>query len=268
MISSPAYLLVSHGSRDPRPQIAVERLAYLVRQHLENRQLVAAKSRLPLRGSQQERPKALALLDKPSSLLIETATLELATVPLSERIIAFAQKAQSLGIKQVKIVPLFLLPGVHVCQDIPQEVAIARSEIPADLHLELCPYLGSYGRLSTLLARQLSHTPTEATILVSHGTRHVGGNYPVKVLATQLDALAAFWSAFPGLEEQVSNLVTVGKKRIAILPYFLFTGGITDAIAQQVQRLQCAYPHVKLRLGIPLGATPELAHLIVEAIAK
>ncbi|QYO64046.1 hypothetical protein [Leptolyngbya sp. 7M] len=34
---SSAYLLVSHGSRDPRPEIALEHLAELVRQRLQAR---------------------------------------------------------------------------------------------------------------------------------------------------------------------------------------------------------------------------------------
>ncbi len=35
VVASTAYLLISHGSRDPRPQVAMDRLADLVRKHLE-----------------------------------------------------------------------------------------------------------------------------------------------------------------------------------------------------------------------------------------
>ena len=95
---STAYFLVAHGSRDPRPQIALEQLA----------------EQLRLRLSPTLSP------------LIETGILECAALSLSQQLQQFANTISPRRITQIKILPLFLLPGVHVKEDIPVEVAIAQ----------------------------------------------------------------------------------------------------------------------------------------------
>jgi len=57
-----------------------------------------------------------------------------------------------------------------------------------------------------------------------------------------------------------------GYREIAILPYFLFSGGITDAIAQAVEALKLQFPGVSLYLAEPLGVSGELADLIGDLI--
>jgi len=57
--------------------------------------------------------------------LIGTACLELSPVPLHEQIKEFGVGALAGGYNCFQVVPLFLLPGVHVIEDIPTEVAIA-----------------------------------------------------------------------------------------------------------------------------------------------
>ncbi|XTZ20227.1 MAG: sirohydrochlorin chelatase [cyanobacterium endosymbiont of Rhopalodia fuxianensis] len=64
-------------------------------------------------------------LQSVSSPLIETSPLELTSVSLSHRIQKLGEKAKIQGIQNLKIIPLFLLPGVHVREDIAEEVAIA-----------------------------------------------------------------------------------------------------------------------------------------------
>ena len=66
------------------------------------------------------------------------------------------------------------------------------------------------------------------------------------------------------MSQQVEAQIAAGHKRIAILPYFLFPGKITEAIAKEVSELQIKYPEVKSFLGKPLGATPALAELIAQ----
>ena len=229
-----AYLLVIHGSRDPRPQQSLEQLAALVTQELANSH---------------------------SPALIGTAVLELASLALHEQIEQFAEKAIATGCEKITLLPLFLLPGVHVMEDIPAEVAIAQTKLQS-IALEVAPYLGSYPEL----AGALSQSTLPARILIAHGSRRSGGNQPIEAIATALKALPAYWSVTPGLEEQVTQLVQQGCSQIAILPYFLFAGGITDAIAQQVDQLAQQFPETKLALGNPIGTTPALAKLIVDRL--
>ena len=198
--------------------------------------------------------------------MVETASLELSEVPLWRKIQQFATKLESVGINTLKIVPLFLLPGVHVKEDIPQQMAIAQEKIGNKINIKLCPYLGSYEGLIKIIERQFSIHGQDARIIISHGSRRQGGNCSVEAIASQLKANIAYWSIKPSLSEQVNALVKQGQQRITIVPYFLFTGGITTVIDQQVQQLQNSLPQTELNLGQPFGATPELAQMMVEEI--
>jgi hypothetical protein len=69
------------------------------------------------------------LVSRAGHPLVGTATLELADTPLHEQICEFASVALADGCKQVQLLPIFLLPGVHVREDIPTEVALAQKSI-------------------------------------------------------------------------------------------------------------------------------------------
>jgi sirohydrochlorin ferrochelatase len=185
---------------------------------------------------------------------------------LHQQIQQFASQVVAAGGHRLQIVPLFLLPGVHVREDIPREVALARQALGGSVSLELQPHLGSNERLQPLIARKFAQLPAGGRILFCHGSRRLGVNEEIERLACQLGAVAAYWSVKPSLAEQVAAFASKGQQSIAISPYFLFSGGIVQAIARQVQELQAAFPSLQLHLGSPLGATPELAQFIVEGV--
>jgi sirohydrochlorin cobaltochelatase len=269
--SSPAtaaYLLVSHGSRDPRPQVAIDQLA----QQLAER----------------------------THSLVKSAVLELGSLPLHQQIQQFAEQARASGYRSVKLLPLFLLQGVHVMEDIPMQVKLAQQQLKDQMPLEVCSYLGSHPALWKLLIYpelthpELAHSgltnapdhspgpqqpalmPDQAIhrhkILIAHGSRRPGSQAPVEAAAAQLNALPAYWSVAPGLETQVTELVKQGVQRILILPYFLFEGSITDAIAQTVEHLGQQFPYTQLQLNRPFGATPEqldqLTYLVLDLLKR
>ncbi|MFW9264494.1 sirohydrochlorin chelatase [Nostoc sp. CALU 546] len=246
-----AYLLVSHGSRDRRPEIAMQQLAGLVCNQL---------------------PKNFNPLNKEH--LVGIAALEMSPQPLHEQIQQFAKSAFGddrklpQNDKRLKIVPLFLLPGVHVMTDIPAEVALAQQAIGQDIIIELQPYLGSHPNLEKLLAKQIAATKAEAWILLAHGSRRPGSQETVEAMAASLGAVAAYWAGPPSLESRVKELVTAGYREIAILPYFLFAGGITDAIATSIEELKLQFSAVNFQLASPLGASAELAELIWDLTDK
>jgi sirohydrochlorin cobaltochelatase len=241
---SSAYLLVSHGSRDPRPEVAMQQLAKLVCNKLSN----------------NYNPSS-------SEHLVGIAALEMSPQPLHEQIKLFAKGAfgdclQSEKQNHLKIVPLFLLPGVHVKTDIPAEVALAQQTIGQNIVIDLQPHLGSHSNLEKLLAKQISTMKAEAWILLAHGSRRPGSKETVEAMAASLSAVAAYWASPPSLESRVKELVAAGYSEIAILPYFLFTGGITDAIATSIEELKLQFSAVNFQLAQPLGASAELAELI------
>lgn len=228
-LNSPsAYFLVSHGSRDPRPQIAMDDLAQRVAQDLA----------------------------RPS--LVQTGVLELGQ-PLHQQLQEFAERAVQTGCKSIKLLPMFLLAGVHVMDDLPAEVAQVESQVP----IQICPHLGA-ADLGKLLDAKLA--PQSGRVLISHGSRRSGVQQSVEAIAAKLGAIAAYWSVEPKLETQVTKLVQQGGQQIEILPYFLFEGGITDAIAQQVAQIQQQFPAAQIQMRQPLGATPQMVSLILELL--
>lgn len=251
-----AYLLVSHGSRDPRQEIAMQQLAKLVNNKLE---------------SNLQRSIIGGVVSPPKCELVGTAYLELKPEPLHEQIKRFAQMLKANGYHRLKILPLFLLPGVHVMEDIPGEVALAQ-QAAEDIIIELQPYLGSHAGVENLLAKQIAKSSencyNQGWILLTHGSRRPGSKKQVEAMAANLGVLTAYWSVAPSLESRVKQLVSAGCKNITILPYFLFAGGITDAIARSEQELKLQFPAVRFQLAEPLGASAELADLIWDLIHK
>jgi sirohydrochlorin cobaltochelatase len=247
--NSSAYLLVSHGSRDPRPQIATAQLAEWVTQQL--------------RTAGESQP------------LVKTAVLDCSPTPLHQQIQAFAQDVRASRDPQeiaptlthIYLVPLFLLPGVHVMEDIPAEVAIAQKLLGDLITLEICPYLGTDTSLYDLLPTAVLSSAKTGRVLISHGSRRAGGNAPVEAIATHLKALPAYWSVAPNLETQVTDLVEQGCEEIDILPYFLFEGGITDAIAQTVVQLSQKFSNIRFKMTETLDANSDLATHIVNLIS-
>lgn len=225
-----AYLLVTHGSSDPRPHLAIADLVDRIRHRL--------------------------------SAPVGTAVLECSPIALHEQIQQFSQHLDRGT--PIQIVPLFLLPGVHVMEDLPQQVAIAQQQVHTELMLT--PHLGSNPELGKLLLRRIARI-SSPKILLSHGSRRSSGNRIVEILANQLNALPAFWSVAPSLVDRIEKLSQQGCQEIAILPYFLFSGGITDAIAAQVNQLSQQYAPLKLDLLTPIEVSDDLVDLIVEFLS-
>lgn len=255
-----AYLLVSHGSRDPRPQIAMQQIAKLIYQHPERitANNLYNSNRLTSRSS-------LAYLAKP---LVETACLELSSLPLHQQIVEFSDRALAKGYDRIQVLPLFLLAGVHVTEDIPQEVEQARAIIGQKVSIDLRSHLGTHPNLIRLLASQMANNTADASILIAHGSRRPGAKVAVERIAKELGASAAYWAIPPKLATRVQELVDTGRQRIAIMPYFLFAGAITDAIASHVTELSSQFPSAHLQLLEPIGASAELANLIIDLVQE
>jgi sirohydrochlorin ferrochelatase len=183
----------------------------------------------------------------------------------------------------VAIVPLFLLSGVHVMQDIPNEVAIAQQKSidsidrqDRSIALKIVPHLGTHPQIPALLQfrleaqvealKQHPKHPNQNNIgfiLLSHGSRRLEALQDVEAIAQQLGAVAAYWSVPPDLDTQIEQLIAQGKESIIILPYLLATGGILTAIAQ---RTSLYADRILIDIApIPLSAA-QIADLAIDLI--
>jgi len=123
-------------------------------------------------------------------------------------------------------------------------------------------YLGSQGQFKQYVAARLAKTNADRCVLLAHGSRRTAGNRVIQQLGKALDTEVAFWSVPPDLETQVSHLMQQGHQHIAIAPFFLFPGGITDAITRQTEQIAEHLPKLSLRLLSPMGASSDLSKVV------
>jgi sirohydrochlorin cobaltochelatase len=267
LISSYAYLLVFHGSRDCRTHAAVLNLKNLLiaKAKYKSKNILTQENYLGKNSFGFESKlssESTVVSDLDWIPLIEVAALELGDQSLSQSLIDFAQKANRQGFKQIKVIPLFLAPGVHVQSDIPAEITLASKQLDNQVTIELSPYVGKYSGIISLLANRFDELSAKTRILIAHGSRLLTAGEYYQNLSNQLNAELAYWSTIPKFTQQIKAQIALGSEKIAILPYFLFPGKITEAIATEINELRQEYPHVEFILGEPLGATPAIAELI------
>ena len=300
MVASTAYLLVSHGSRDPRPQVAMDHLSSLVSDRLINsifsidRSTLQARSRaiassenvLLYAGEEKATRRNTVLLERSSSgvlpelqvgkcrdvrslekrVIVDTACLEFAPVELSEHIRQLGERLVAMGVRELKILPVFLMAGMHVKQDLPEAIAAAKASLDGAIELTVCSHLGSHPQMGLLLSQRLEQVNTQQALLVAHGSRRPKGNRKIALLGRQMEMKVAYWAVPPDIESQVIDLIQGGCQQITILPYFLFPGGITDAIAHRTEELAERFPKTSIRLLPPLGATDEIADIACDLL--
>jgi sirohydrochlorin ferrochelatase len=283
LTSSSPLILVFHGSRSARSQLAASWLAQLITRELTSDSIVTQENYLEqqsnfLRSAQagpfegpdgsllSEAYAKMSTFEEVCTPIVRTAALELTTIPLHQKLVDLARFSLDRGCSTIRILPLFLTPGVHVKEDIPAQVALAQKISDRSVKFEILPYLGSYRGLVDLLRKQFAEFPNRERILMAHGSRYPEADRFYRDLAENLQATLAYWSIEPSLSDRVRLLVEAGKSEIVILPYFLFPGRISQAIVDRVGELSQNFPQAKLVLTPPLGATPELARLIAKEI--
>jgi sirohydrochlorin cobaltochelatase len=221
-----AYLLVAHGSRDPYFAQSVNRVA--------------------------------AACGRSISATVGAAYLELAATSLTNQITVFARQ---LGCQELRILPLFLAPGVHSSIDLPAAIEEAQAELDSCCRLVLLKPLGN--SMASILQPIRDTLPMD-TILLAHGSRHAGEF--LLDLAAQLQTTPAFWAIFPPTapEATLANRVIDFSKsaEIGVLLYFLFPGKTSTAIEAAISELKLRFPHSHIRSTALLGEEPTVIEKI------
>ena len=257
-------LLGPWSSQPLRPLMMEERSAVTVFGELDSWRSAQGKSSVLT-----AKPRVMATSKRrlpQDRFIVGTAVLDFGLLPLHQQICEFGRRLSSAGIERLQLVPLFLLRGKHVMEDIPNEIELARKELGGMLDVEIGEHLGGSQGMLDLITNRFLHSPDSGRLIIAHGSRRVKGNRMVDSLAKSLGTAVAYWTKESDIEKQTIQLMQQGCSTLTIFPYFLFAGGITDAVAHLTEELAERFPRTNFRLLPPLGATVDMAELIVKAL--
>ncbi|MDL4843037.1 sirohydrochlorin chelatase [Aquibacillus rhizosphaerae] len=208
-------------------------------------------------------------------LIQEPAFLELATPTITNAIDTCVEK----GATEITVVPILLLPGIHVSEDIPLEISKGKKQHP-ELIINYAKPLGSDGVIvemirNRVVERDVFKELKKAVLLVSHGSRNQQAVEEFEQLAiackneisNQYDVYTAYLKmTVPSLEEQLDNLKIYNYQEIYVVPHFLFSGGFEKEIEEVTQSYQKQMPNTSIIHCEPTGFDHTLIPLIVKRI--
>ncbi|MFI9805474.1 sirohydrochlorin chelatase [Streptomyces sp. NPDC052301] len=246
MTTPPALLIAGHGTRDDAGAEAFrDFVRELGRRHPE----------LPVAGG----------------------FIELSPPPLGEAVTELVER----GVRRFAAVPLMLVSAGHAKGDIPAALAREKERHPGISYTYGRP-LGPHPALLNVLERRLDEVlgdtdRSEVTVLlVGRGSTDPDANAEVHKAARLLwegrgyaGVETAFVSlAAPDVPSGLDRCAKLGARRIAVLPYFLFTGILPDRVRQQTEAWAAAHPETEVRSADVIGPEPELLDLVMERYAE
>jgi sirohydrochlorin ferrochelatase len=171
------------------------------------------------------------------------------------------------------LVPLFMGGGIHVQVDLPAAIAEAQEKHSTLTVIQTQPIGETPEILQVLQHRMQAQTDAaDAWILLGHGSRASGLAHH---LASVIEHLThshrcirpAFWAQSPRLAHQVEALYVQGSRRIHVLPFFLFPGGIFYQIAVEAILLEQQCPHLQIKVDRALAPDPLLIKAVQRCVA-
>jgi sirohydrochlorin cobaltochelatase len=205
-------------------------------------------------------------------LRADLSFLELCPPPISESVAA----AVADGVTRMTIVPLVLLGAGHAKGDVPAAIALERDRHPQVAFTYGAP-LGVRPEILELVDRRLAEAVPEeqreetAVILIGRGSSDPDANADLFKVARMLwegrpwpMVEAGFVSlAEPSVPEALDRCRALGAKRIALLPYFLFTGVLERRIREQTHQWAEAHPEVAVIDAPYLGPDRAVAEALL-----
>ncbi len=248
MKKSEVILLVGHGSRHAPGNHEVLRFADLWRQRNPGRE-------------------------------IETCFVELAEPLLDAGLDGAAAKAG-----RIIVVPLILSAAGHVKREIPEYLERARLRCP-ETEFIYARHLGANDLILRILKRYLRQTLLEMDAREPHGTGVIilGRGSSDRIANGELAKMArwlfeerehdlvdiAFTGVtHPRLEVVVRRQLQQGISRIAVLPYYLFTGTLMERINRQIGNLRIQYPQLLLGCAGRFGFEDEIFDLLDRRVVE
>ena len=181
------------------------------------------------------------------------------------------------GATSVVAGPLILLGAGHLKNDGPAALHRGRHRHPA-VQFRYARDLGIHPLVLTVAEERIraaagADDPAgTAVVLVGRGSSDPDANadlYKVARLLWDARGLGLVEPAFvslaqPDVATALDRCHRLGARRIAVVPYFLFTGVLVERIRAQTAAWAAVHPDTDVRSGGHLGADPRVAALLLE----
>ena len=247
-----AILLVGHGSRDPEGNEELLAFAGRVREQLAG-----------------EYP------------VVETCFLEFAKPNIAQGI----ANCISGGATQVTVVPIILFGAGHSKLHIPHEIDEARERYP-DVAFAYGKPIGVHPLTLEILAARLREAgyaweagqerSEDAILIVGRGSSDPDANsdlmkvsrllwerVPVRYVETCYIGVTQ-----PDFAEGMRRCVSLGAKRVYVLPYFLFTGVLIKRMETMLLAFSGQYPEVPMQLAGYFGFHDALIEILRDRVEE
>lgn len=203
--------------------------------------------------------------------------IELADPPITDAVAELSAR----GHRDLVVVPLVLVAAGHSKGDVP--AALAREQVRnPGLSFRYGRPLGVHPVLLSVVDDRLAAvvSPAEraetAVVLVGRGAYDPDANADIAKLARLLwegrdwpVVEPAFISlTTPSVPEAMERCRRLGASRIAVVPYFLFSGVLPDRVRTQALEYADAHPGVDVRVAAELGGDERVAALALERYAE
>ncbi|MEF2967357.1 precorrin-3B C(17)-methyltransferase [Paenibacillus sp. M1] len=244
-------------------------------------------------GNDQLRELADRLAARKPELHIETCFIELASPSIAEGI----DNCIRGGAKAVYIVPVILFAAGHSKLDIPMVIDRAKQKYPDAEFVYGRPISAQKRAVDILLDRIKEAVPaigTEASqldgttevrssevrdrdtavLLMGRGSNDSDANSELCKLSRLLWERTSYLSvescfiavAKPSLQEGLKRCLTLGARKIIVLPFLLFTGVLMKQCEEEVRRFAADHPQIEVEIGGYIGTHPLLTDMLAERI--
>ncbi|MBD8070861.1 sirohydrochlorin chelatase [Bacillus sp. PS06] len=183
----------------------------------------------------------------------------------------------SQGATSVTIMPILLLTGTYVREDIPNEMMRAKKIYP-----NIPFYYGQpFGQDDSMIqilnerleAKKYNNKRFKAVLLVSHGSYDVHSLKQFEEIAQRLrynkpfDVFTCYMNmSKPSFKDELGNVLKQTYEEIYIIPYLLYSGGFTVEIENITKQYQVNNPDKNIILCEHIGFDEKLKELFQQRV--